>query len=198
MIVDQSEAGRRAGYISISNNDDATCVAWITVKQYDDTFGGAWTGDIGKACGQSWYASVEPAGRQKAEGDGDDEFTGDEYVPACTWLDGDHTNDIESAALKFDTAAYGDNVQDTIGNDACAFTLWGNDNGPIAGTFATTSTSLIRHACNFILTPPYRSAWSPQAQQQRPPYLDERATHHVQLYEPYRSRLVQLSHLVGP
>ena len=123
MIVDQSEAGRRAGYISISNNNDATCVVWITVKQYDDAFGGAWTGDIGRACGQSWYASVEPTGRHKAEGDGDDEFTGDEYVPACTWLDGDHTNDIESAALKFDTATYGDNVQDTIGNDACAFTL---------------------------------------------------------------------------
>lgn len=136
MVVDQSEAGLRAGYIAISNNNDATCISWITVKQFDNSFGGAWTGDIGRACGQDWYPSVEPAGRYKKDGDGDKEYTGDEYVPACTWLDGDHTNDILSAALKFDTAAYGENVEDTIGNDACAFTLWGNDNGPIAGTCA--------------------------------------------------------------
>ncbi|OAK98030.1 hypothetical protein IQ06DRAFT_226338 [Phaeosphaeriaceae sp. SRC1lsM3a] len=131
-VVDQSTAGRRAGYVSISNNNDATCIAWITVKQFDGSFGGAWTGDLGKACGQSWYASVEPAGRYKKEGDGPDAATGDEYVPACTWLDGDHTNDIGAAALKFDTAAYGEKVSDTIGNDACKFTIFGSDNGPIA------------------------------------------------------------------
>ncbi|KAF2999896.1 hypothetical protein E8E13_008461 [Curvularia kusanoi] len=137
VIVDQSsesEAGRRASYISISNNDDATCIAWTTAKQFDESFGGAWTGDIGKSCGQSWYASVEPAGRYKADGDGPDESTGDEYVPACTWLDADHTNEIESAALKFDTGAYGESVQDAIDNgEGCTFTLWGSDNGPIAG-----------------------------------------------------------------
>lgn len=146
-VVDQSTAGRRAGYVSISNNNDATCIAWITVKQFDGSFGGAWTGDLGKACGQSWYASVEPAGRYKKEGDGPDAATGDEYVPACTWLDGDHTNDIGAAALKFDTAAYGEKVSDTIGNDACKFTIFGSDNGPIAGTslfnVATTSNLFV-------------------------------------------------------
>ncbi|KAF1834274.1 hypothetical protein BDW02DRAFT_621876 [Decorospora gaudefroyi] len=126
VTVDQRTAAVRAGYISVSNNNDATCIAWIAVTQYDGTFGGAWTGDIGRACGQRWYKSVEPAGRYK-EQDG-----GGEYVPACTWLDADHTNDIAAAALKFDTGAYGENVQDTIGNDACRPTIFGSDNGPIA------------------------------------------------------------------
>lgn len=124
--VDQSVGGRRAGYISVSNNDDATCIAWITVQQFDDTQGGAWTGDIGWQCGQRWYNSVESAGRLT------DEQGGGEYVPKCTWIDADHTNDIVNAALKFDVTAYGENVRDTADSDACAPTIYGPDSGPIA------------------------------------------------------------------
>ncbi|KAF2120366.1 hypothetical protein BDV96DRAFT_610319 [Lophiotrema nucula] len=124
--VDQSVGGRRAGYISVSNNNDATCIAWITVQQYDDTRGGAWTGDIRYGCGQDWYNSVEPAGRLK------DEQGGGEYIPKCTWIDGDHTNDIANTALKFNVGAYGEDILDTVGNDACAPTIYGADNGPIA------------------------------------------------------------------
>jgi hypothetical protein len=127
--VDQSVAGRRAGYIAVANNNDATCIAWITVSQFDGTRGGAWTGDIGYQCGQDWYNSLEPAGRLT------DEQGGGEYIPKCTWLDGDHTNDIKNAALKFDVSAYGEKVEDTVGNDACAPTIYGADNGPIAGRF---------------------------------------------------------------
>ncbi|KAK4209220.1 hypothetical protein QBC37DRAFT_450890 [Rhypophila decipiens] len=125
--VDQAVGGRRAGYISISNENDATCIAWISVKQYDGTTGGAWTGDIGYYCGQDWYNSQEPAGQYKPE------QGGGQYIPKCTWLDGDHTNDIQSAALKFNTAAYGENVQDTANSNACAPTIFGPDTGPIAG-----------------------------------------------------------------
>ncbi|GAB7322881.1 hypothetical protein MBLNU13_g05431t1 [Cladosporium sp. NU13] len=125
--IDQSTSGKVAGYISISNNNDATCIAWITVEQFDTTTGGAWTGDIGYKCGQTWYNSVEPAGRLKPE-DG-----GGQYIPKCTWIDGDHTNSIENTALKFDVMAYGEGVLDTIGNDACAPTLYGSEKGPIAG-----------------------------------------------------------------
>jgi hypothetical protein len=59
-----------------------------------------------------------------------------EYIPKCTWIDADHTNDIAIASLKFDVSAYGENVQDTVGNDACAATLYGPDSGPIAGKFS--------------------------------------------------------------
>ncbi|ORY16598.1 hypothetical protein BCR34DRAFT_597605 [Clohesyomyces aquaticus] len=132
--VDQSVGGRRAGYISVSANNDAVCIAWITVQQFDGTRGGAWTGDIGYGCGQDWYNSVEPAGRFK------DEQGGGEYVPKCTWLDADHTNDIANAALKFDVSAYGENVVETANNNACAPTIYGPDNGPLAGQPGKRST----------------------------------------------------------
>jgi hypothetical protein len=129
--VDQSVGGRRAGYIGVSNNNDATCIAWITVQQFDGSQGGAWTGDVGSFCGQRWYNSVEPAGNLKPE------QGGGEYIPRCTWLDADHTNDIANAALKFDTAAYGTKVLDTVSNNrACASTLFAGQNGPIAGKFS--------------------------------------------------------------
>jgi hypothetical protein len=124
VTVDQETPGIRAGYVSIANNNDATCIAWITVTQFDGTFGGAWTGDIGYNCGQDWYESSEPAGKNP---------DGTSYIPKCTWLDGDHTDDIANAALKFNTVAYGDSVNDTIGKDVCAATIYGADNGPIAG-----------------------------------------------------------------
>jgi len=122
--IDAGVGGQRAKYVSISNNDDATCIAWITVTQFDGTFGGAWTGDIGSVCGQSWYESVEVAGRLDDGGD---------YVPRCTWIDADHTNDIAAASLKFDTSAYGENVNDTASSNAgCTYTIFGPDSGPIA------------------------------------------------------------------
>jgi hypothetical protein len=136
--VDQSVAGRRAGYISVANDNDATCIAWITVQQFDGTRGGAWTGDIGYSCGQAWYNSVEPAGQLK------EEQGGGEYIPKCTWLDGDHSNDIASAALKFDVAAYGENVVDTANNDACAPTIYGTDNGPIADQPSSKRSASVR------------------------------------------------------
>jgi hypothetical protein len=130
-IIEQPTYGVRAGYIGVSNNNDATCIAWITVEQSDDSTSGAWTGDIGYQCGQAWYNSVEPAGKLKVG----DKYTGDTYIPKCTWIDGDHTNTIENAALKFDVTAYGEKVLDTVDADACAPTIYGVDSAPIAGMF---------------------------------------------------------------
>lgn len=46
----------------------------------------------------------------------------------------DHTNDIAAASLKFDTSAYGENVDDTASSNAgCTYTIFGPDSGPIAG-----------------------------------------------------------------
>lgn len=124
LTIDQNTSGLRADFVAVSNANDATCIAWISVKQFDNTFGGVWTGDIGWKCGQNWYESREIAGKTEA---------GDEYIPKCTWLDGDHTNEIKSAALKFNTRAHGDASGETVTKDVCSFTIWGNDNGPISG-----------------------------------------------------------------
>lgn len=92
----------------------------------DDTEGGSWTGDIGYECGQNWYEQSEMAGFL-------DEDEEEEYIPRCTWLDADHTEDVPSASMKFDVMAYGRKVEDTLENSgACDYTLWGEDNSPIS------------------------------------------------------------------
>ena len=131
VTVDQATPGLRAEYIAISNKNDAACVAWITVKQFDDTYGGAWTGDIGSECEQASHYSEESAGKLKND-DGSDSDT--DYNSRCTWLDGDHTNDIAISALKFDVGAYAaDKVEATLANGACDATIYRPDNGPISG-----------------------------------------------------------------
>ena len=64
-----------------------------------------------------------------------------------TWVDSDYTDGTVSASLKFRTSAYGENVQDTVGNnDHCAFTIFGKDDGPIAGKSNKCSSLLLSHA----------------------------------------------------
>ena len=114
MTIDQATPCLRAEYIAISNDNDATCVAWITVKQFDNTRGGAWTGDIGSECGIASHHSEESAGKLRND-DGSDSDV--EYTPRCTWLDGNHTFDVTIAALKFDVSAYTENqVEVTLAN----------------------------------------------------------------------------------
>lgn len=126
ITVGQSSPGTQAEYVGVAVDKNAVCVAWVTVKQYDNTEGGAWTGDIGYNCDQHWYEQNQKAGKYK---DSDDD-----YVPKCTWLDADHTGDTPSAAIKFNVRAYGDKVEETYENsDACDQTVWGKDNGPING-----------------------------------------------------------------
>lgn len=47
--VDQDVPGAQGQYVGIQNGNDATCIAWITVKMFDNSLGGAWTGDIGRS-----------------------------------------------------------------------------------------------------------------------------------------------------
>jgi hypothetical protein len=62
-----------------------------------------------------------------------------------TWLDSDFTDGTVSAALKFRTAAYGEKVQDTITNSQqCGSTLFGTDDGPIAGEFVSSKTEILQ------------------------------------------------------
>ncbi|THW90562.1 hypothetical protein D6D15_04485 [Aureobasidium pullulans] len=123
--IDQSSPGEQASFVGISNAADATCISWIAVGQRDNTPGGAWTGDIGAECLQRWHVGNQKAGKFKD--------SNVDYIPRCTWVDSDYTDGTVSAALKFRTSAYGENVQDTVGNnDHCAFTIFGKDDGPIA------------------------------------------------------------------
>jgi hypothetical protein len=126
-VIDSFSNGARAEYAGISVARDAVCVAWISVSQYDNTPGGAWTGDIGYECGQAWYANKEKAGYL-------DEDQKEDYIPRCTWLDASLKEGTKSASMKFDTSAYGEKVKDTVENkDACDYTLWGEDDAPISG-----------------------------------------------------------------
>ncbi|KAK2616342.1 hypothetical protein QQS21_000776 [Conoideocrella luteorostrata] len=127
-VIDSYSPGTRAEYVGVAADKNAVCIAWITVKMYDETKGGAWTGDIGYHCGQNWFEQKEKAGFIDKEQKKD-------YIPRCTWLDADHTKGVPSAAMKFYTPGYGsDKVVETKKNSkACDFTKWGPDNGPING-----------------------------------------------------------------
>lgn len=76
-------------------------------------------------CGQSWFESQEVAGQLE---------DGSVYRPSCTWLDGNHDNEIPSAALKFSTYSYGpDTSHVTLDRDACASTIFAADEKEIKG-----------------------------------------------------------------
>lgn len=135
LTIDQFSPGTRGEYIGIAAAKDAVCIAWITVTMFDRTDGGSWTGDVGYECGQDWYEQKERAGWV-------DEEQTKEYIPRCTWLDEDHSNGIESAALKFSSTAYGEKVVETKDKAKhCDFTLWGPDNGPINGVYSLLGLS---------------------------------------------------------
>ncbi|KAJ6445331.1 Aspercryptin biosynthesis cluster protein B [Purpureocillium lavendulum] len=121
--IDSFSGGTRAEYIGVDAGKNAICIAWITVKMFDGTTGGAWTGDVGHYCGPSWYPQHERAGWT------DDKQT-KEYVPKCTWIDKDHSNKIKSAALKFSSSGYGDKVTETLKKaKVCSLTAFGPDSG---------------------------------------------------------------------
>jgi hypothetical protein len=56
--VDQDVPGSQGQYIGISNSNDATCIAWITVQMHDNSQNGVWTGDIGRSYVQTVYYHV--------------------------------------------------------------------------------------------------------------------------------------------
>jgi hypothetical protein len=135
LTIDSFSPGSRADYIGVAIEKNAVCVAWITVSMKDETPGGAWTGDIGYQCGQNWYLNTEMAGYIDKE-------KKIEYIPRCTWLDEDHTGGVPSAAMKFKVLAYGEDVEEVYENgEACKYTIYGPDNGPIDGECIPWNTS---------------------------------------------------------
>ncbi|CAK1365144.1 hypothetical protein CB0940_08758 [Cercospora beticola] len=131
--VDQGAPDTQADFVDVTFDNDAVCVAWITVKMHDGSPGGAWTGDVGSFCGETWYTQTQEAGKDK---------DGNPYVPRCTWFDGDHTTGSH-ASMKFRTRAYGENAGDTISNNhACQSTIYGVDNTPVEGTPAKRDVSI--------------------------------------------------------
>ncbi|KAK4504568.1 hypothetical protein PRZ48_005484 [Zasmidium cellare] len=131
VTVRQDTPGIQTDFLSVSATKDAPCISWISVSQYDGSPGGAWTGDIGKACGDYWYH----AGGQEAGTFADPcPQEGCSWRPVCAWLDADHSADYPYGAMKFNVRAYGELSEDTVkaGEDhVCASTLWASDSGPI-------------------------------------------------------------------
>ena len=46
LTIDSFSAGSRADFAGISVANNALCVAWVTVTQFDRSPPGAWTGDM--------------------------------------------------------------------------------------------------------------------------------------------------------
>lgn len=63
-------------YLSISaSGPDALCIAWVALTGPNDEHW-TWNGEIGKACGQPWYPSVQPMGTSNVR-------------PSCIWFSND-------------------------------------------------------------------------------------------------------------
>jgi len=58
-------------------NDDAICISQVTVTSNGVAW--SWLGDIARNCGAEWYHSKTMVGSRT-------------YMPACAWLDEDHSN----------------------------------------------------------------------------------------------------------
>lgn len=131
--LDQDNSGIQTQYASFIGTDGAICINWITLKNTDGAFDAAWTGDIGRFCHHSWTFGNQIAGRNKD--------TGEPYKPACTWLDADHTNGIDTAALKINFGAYAENLAaHTVSTKtACSNTLFAADAAEITGMWPKIS-----------------------------------------------------------
>ncbi|PGH00123.1 hypothetical protein AJ79_08306 [Helicocarpus griseus UAMH5409] len=122
----QKVGGVQTQYVSFIGTNGAVCVSWLTLKNRDGAADAAWTGDVGYACGHSWNWGNQVAGRNKE--------TGEPFKPRCTWLDADHTNNIDTAGMKVDFFAYGEQLSDTVRrNAACSKTIFSGNNGDIDG-----------------------------------------------------------------
>jgi hypothetical protein len=101
-------------------SDNAICVAGVMVA--NNKISGAFYGDTGYKCGQTWFASSNRIGA---------EFE----TPRCVWLDANHDNGINARALSFhlnDMAGnqgklkqYDENL-DSLCKSTPRFSFWGN------------------------------------------------------------------------
>jgi len=79
-------AGEQPTYVQLNVGNDALCIAYLSHTWADGTQRG-WLGDMGQACGQSWYYSDVIVGSNS-------------HKPDCIWLDNDHTNNIISTSMQ--------------------------------------------------------------------------------------------------
>ncbi|KAF2010488.1 hypothetical protein BU24DRAFT_399872 [Aaosphaeria arxii CBS 175.79] len=122
---DQQSPGTQSQYISFLGTNGGICLSWIVLKNLDGAADAAWTGDVGYKCGHAWNWGREVAGRDS---------NGQPYKPFCTWIDADHTDNIDTGAIKIDFLAYGEKLKDTISQDtACSKTIFAKDAVEIDG-----------------------------------------------------------------
>ncbi|CAD6580871.1 MAG: hypothetical protein ASARMPRED_000354 [Alectoria sarmentosa] len=83
IVVHQKKGpGQQATNLQLFARKNAICIAYITQTWADGQMRG-WMGDMGHACGRSWYYSHLFIGE-------------DGHSPDCMWLDADHSNDPEN------------------------------------------------------------------------------------------------------
>ncbi|GKT58222.1 hypothetical protein ColTof4_12147 [Colletotrichum tofieldiae] len=108
-------------YVMLSQlDDDAICISAVLVA--NSKISGAFYGDTGYKCGQSWFASENRIGS---------EFE----APRCVWLDANHDHGINARAISFhlnDMQPNDDKMQqyyenlDTLCKSTPRFSFWGN------------------------------------------------------------------------
>ncbi|WDK20740.1 hypothetical protein CGRA01v4_12027 [Colletotrichum graminicola] len=108
-------------YVMLSQmDDDAICISAVLVS--NGKISGAFYGDTGYKCGQSWFASENRIGS-------------DFEAPRCVWLDANHDNGINARAISFhlnDMQPNDDKLEqyyenlDTLCKSTPRFSFWGN------------------------------------------------------------------------
>ncbi|KAI0164596.1 hypothetical protein GGR57DRAFT_514602 [Xylariaceae sp. FL1272] len=102
--------------------DDAVCIAYITEQSEQEDHKYGWTGDWGYTCGLKYYHSSHV-------------YIGDQKTPPrCTWIDADHTNDIEAAVISItwpDFVGDEDSPPTGDGKSYCgtSFQAWDGEDG---------------------------------------------------------------------
>ncbi|KAI1311969.1 hypothetical protein F5Y03DRAFT_409128 [Xylaria venustula] len=105
-------------------SNDAICIAYITAMMDQETTGYGWTGDWGYTCGLDWYLS----GILLAN------TVGSKQSTRCTWIDGDHTNDIQAGVIAISWPDFVGNKSSPPtgdGTNLCGSSLraWPNEGG---------------------------------------------------------------------
>ncbi|KAF2171356.1 hypothetical protein M409DRAFT_18472 [Zasmidium cellare ATCC 36951] len=81
---DSEYSGQQTPYIKVTGNNDAICIAWLTVTWADGT-DWVWSGGFGRGCGiLPWHYSDAILGNIAHVND-----EGTPHRPDCAWIDGD-------------------------------------------------------------------------------------------------------------
>ena len=92
---DERSSGNRHGeYLSVSaNGNNAICIAYVAVTWTDDQ-NKLWLGNWGAECGGAWYHSNLA-------------ISDDSFVPKCTWIDQDFSNNIKAQGIGIHITDFG-------------------------------------------------------------------------------------------